>query len=189
MKIYFVILIGGIILTLTSAYAGNINLAPIETCEDRLNYAHEKERYKGPKNIPDPQVILQGGDTFLDALVIPSVPYCTSGTTSGYTDDYDEACPYSGSSSPDVVYVYTPPWSMTIPISLCGGSEYDTKFYIYEESYTPGNPLYCNDDLCPDYLSEIIEVELQANTTYYIVVDGYGGDYGQYTIDVGNWWM
>ena len=57
---------------------------------------------------PDPSVIRQGGDTIADATVIPSLPYYDTGTTVGYTDDYDFVCPYEGLISPDVVYAFTP---------------------------------------------------------------------------------
>ena len=36
------------------------------------------------------------------------LPYQGAGTTAGYNDDYDEACPYLGSVSPDVDYVRPP---------------------------------------------------------------------------------
>ena len=49
----------------------------------------------------------QGGDTDVDATVIDALPYLMMGTTVGYTDDYDEECPYTGSTSPDVVYSFT----------------------------------------------------------------------------------
>ena len=54
---------------------------------------------------PDPDLLRQGGDTIETAIPIDpwGGPYL--GTTTGYTDDYDEACPYEGSTSPDVVYV------------------------------------------------------------------------------------
>ena len=101
----------------------------------------EKDPYMGPKNIPDPQVILQGGDTIEDATVIDSLPHYSNGTTIGYTDDYDEACPYLGSTSPDVVYVWTCEEDTCIDVNLCNpGTNYDTRLIIYENVYTPGNP-------------------------------------------------
>ena len=59
-----------------------------------------------PANYPAPT--RQGGETVADAVVIAALPYNDSGTTAGYVDDYDEVCPYTGSTSPDVVYSYTP---------------------------------------------------------------------------------
>ena len=125
----------------------------------------------------------QGGDTVDDATEITSLPYNNSGTTDGYMDDYDEACPYTGSTSPDVVYSYTAGDDMYIDISLCGDlTDYDTKLYVYENEV--GNAIACNDDECPGFISELSQVALMGGNTYYIVVDGYGGGSGMYEIDV-----
>jgi len=144
----------------------------------------DKQPFTGTPNIPDQNIILQGGDNIGTATVISSLPYNDTGTTSGYTDDYDEACPYTGSTSPDVVYSYTPSYDMTVDVTLCNGSSYDTKLYIYENSYTPGSPYDCNDDSCPGYVSELLGVSFTNGNTYYIIVDGYGGDFGNYVLDV-----
>ncbi len=45
----------------------------------------------------------QGGDTIADATPIDGVPFSDSGTTAGYNNDYDEECPYGGSTAPDAV--------------------------------------------------------------------------------------
>ncbi len=141
-----------------------------------------------PANYPTPR---QGGDTVANATVIGSLPYNDIGTTSGYTDDYDEVCPYTGSTSPDVVYSFTPSGDVTnVWMSLCGAAtDYDTKLYIYENSVTPGAPYACNDDECPGYLSEFNQVNtpgfmFTGGNTYYIVVDGYGGGSGTYQLDI-----
>jgi len=142
-------------------------------------------------NKPNPSVILQGGDTVDDATVVGSLPYSNSGTTIGYTDDYDEVCPYTGSTSPDVVYSYTPAADLTVDITLCvNPSDYDTKLYVYENVVTPTNPFACVDDACQSpgypspYQSMIEALELTGGNTYFIVVDGYGGDAGGYSIDI-----
>jgi len=36
---------------------------------------------------------MQGGDNIATATEIPSLPIVVTGTTVGYNDDYDEACP------------------------------------------------------------------------------------------------
>ncbi len=129
------------------------------------------------------------GETCGEAIIVGSLPYSALGTTVGFANDYDEACPYTGSSSPDVAYRYTPAANETIEISLCGaGTFYDTKLYVYENS-CPGTLTACNDDACPGYISELseaynAEVALSAGSTYYIIVDGYGGDAGDYQIDI-----
>ena len=57
-----------------SAFAGDLDKSPAENSP-------------GP---PDPELLRQGGDTFADAFLIPDEFYDTSGTTTGYTHDYDE---------------------------------------------------------------------------------------------------
>lgn len=129
----------------------------------------------------------QGGDTIATAVVIGSLPYDDTGTTAGYANDYDEVCPYTGSTSPDVVYKYTPTTNIIVNIFTCN-SGYDTKIYVYDNVYTPGFPLACNDDssLCsgPSYRSYIQQLQLVAGHTYYIVVDGYYGASGAYEFHV-----
>jgi len=146
---------------------------------------------EAPKK-PDPGAVppvghFQGGDTFETAVVIPELPYYTTGTTAGYTDDYDEACPYTGSTSPDVVYRWTAYYTSYVEIHTCE-SAYDTKIYVYENEYTPGEYYACNDDSpdCPGppYRSWIPPIAMAEGNTYYIVIDGYGGDFGDYQLTV-----
>jgi len=143
---------------------------------------------------PDPNVIMQGGDTCGSATVIPGLPYTDDGTTVGYTDDYDEECPYTGSTSPDVVYSYTPAANVAVDITLCvGTTNYDTKVYVYEGSCPGGGAVACNDDDCTAPLygsafnSAVYNVPLTGGQTYFIVVDGYSGDSGPYSIEVTEW--
>jgi hypothetical protein len=127
------------------------------------------------------------GDTIEECWTIPALPFFDTRNTCGFADDYDEACPYDSNWAPDVVYCYSPPYDMCVSISLCD-SYYDTKVYVYEDEWTPGFPLACNDDNfdCVDppvsYTSWLESVELSAGHTYYIVVDGYGGDCGDYVL-------
>ncbi len=127
----------------------------------------------------------QGGDTIATAFAIPLIPFSDTGTTAGYSDDYDETCPYGGSDSPDVVYSFTPAQHLTVAIDLCG-SAYDTKVYVYDANLTL---IACNDDYyvgdpCGSYVSLIDYVHLAGGQPYFIVVDGYGGDFGDYVLQV-----
>ncbi len=128
-----------------------------------------------------------GGDTMADATVIPNpLPFSDSGDTSTFTNDYDAVCPYTGSTSPDVVYSYTACDDGALDITLCANSAYDTKLYVFDAG---GNEIACNDDTCPGYVSELTAangeaVPIAAGASYFIVVDGYGGDMGYYTIDI-----
>jgi hypothetical protein len=126
-----------------------------------------------------------GGETIATCTVISSLPYCDVGNTCNFANDYDEICPYTGSIARDVVYCFTPADTICIDISLCNNNtNYDTKLYVYEGSYTPGNPYACNDDACPNYVSEILGLQLTASAIYYIVIDGYGSDCGDYGLDI-----
>ncbi|MEE8573256.1 MAG: hypothetical protein V3T20_08315 [Gemmatimonadota bacterium] len=129
----------------------------------------------------------QGGDTIETCTVIGDLPYYTTGTTAGYVHNYDEVCPYSGSTSPDVVYCWTADFTGFVDIHTCE-SAYDTKLYVYENEYTPGAYHACNDDNynCPGpvYRSWIEQMPVTDPSTYYIVVDGYGGDFGDYLFNM-----
>ena len=87
----------------------------------------------------------QGGDNCGSATVIPGLPYADNGTTVGYTNDYDEVCPYSGSTSPDVVYSFAPATNKVVNIDLWGSS-YDTKLYVYQGTCDNAHLVACNDD-------------------------------------------
>ncbi len=131
-----------------------------------------------------------GGETIATATVIPALPFSDAGNTCDFVDDYDEVCPYTGSTSPDCVYAFTPGADVMVDIFLCM-SMYDTKVFVYEDAHTPGAPYACNDDngACGDYntymyQSWLTEIAFYAGHTYYIVIDGYGGDCGNYVVDV-----
>jgi len=143
-------------------------MAIIALASTALAQTDAKPAYTGPVNAPAQR---QGGDTVEDAIPIPNLLFSTTGTTTGYTDDYDEACPYTGSTSPDVVYVY----EANQGSSLCQyaaidlyGSSYDTKVYIYDSQMVLKA---CNDDFYPDYTSMIEMAEFFSGETYYIVWD------------------
>ena len=126
----------------------------------------------------------QGGDTVDDATPIGSIPFSDSGTTDGYNDNYDEACPYEGSSK-DVVYSLTASGNNVIDVDLCG-SAYDTKVYVYDEGL---NLVACNDDfyfddICGLYVSKLENVSLIGGDTYYIVIDGYYDSFGDYELAI-----
>ncbi|MEZ4386440.1 MAG: hypothetical protein R3D98_02445 [Candidatus Krumholzibacteriia bacterium] len=129
---------------------------------------------------PDPAVVRQGGDTILDATALAGDGWVTfGGTTAGYTDDYDEVCPYTNSTSPDVVYTFVPTYGGVVDVDMYG-SLYDTKIYIYDENLAL---VACNDDFYADYTSRLEMVPVESGHQYFLVIDGYGGDFGDY---VGN---
>ena len=136
-------------------------------------------------NMSEPYMFTLDGDTML------------TGTTVGFMNDYDETCPYAGSTAPDVVYLMTVPDSVNgIIVSLCD-SEYDTKLYVYSEADLASGDttnIACNDDYCSNdftlYASYIELGSMMAEDggvsagNYYIVVDGYNTASGTYWLEV-----
>ena len=125
------------------------------------------------------------GDTVGDPFVITEdFPFTATGNTCSFINDYDYACPYTGSTSADVVYkwVATAGGTGRIGIDLCSSS-YDTKVYVYNSSMAV---IACNDDWC-SFQSLLHSVPVTIGQTYYIVVDGYGGSCGSYYMMV-DWW-
>ena len=136
-------------------------------------------------DMSEPYMFTLDGDTML------------TGTTVGFTNDYDEICPYSGSTAPDVVYLMTVPDSVNgIIITLCD-AEYDSKVYVYSAADLQAGDttdIACNDDYCSnEFTSYASYLELGSMMAedggvsagdYYIVVDGYGSAEGTYHMEV-----
>jgi len=167
-----------------TAMADQQTTAPVKAT--KLQQKAQSLRISGEKFFGTPDVpnvgseVKQGGDDIDNAVAIPSLPATVTGTTVGYTNDYDEACPNT-STSPDVVYSYTTTGERVHFVSC--NSSYWTKLFIYDADT---NAIACNqysDSCLPDYRAAIYDVPLSAGT-YYIVVDGWGGQEGEYELYV-----
>jgi len=124
----------------------------------------------------------EGGDSIADAVPI-ALPFYDTGATCDNTHLYDEVCPYTDSMSPDVVYSFTPDVDMFIDIDLCE-SLYDTKTFVYDSGM---GLVACNDDAgcgITGWQSFLEAVPVMGGMTYYIIIDGYGSDCGDYVISV-----
>lgn len=126
------------------------------------------------------------GEDEFDPIVIPQVPFTSAFSTEFKINDYDESCP-DASTSNDVVYLFEPQVDMAVTMNVCNAS-YDTKLFIYEGFINPGSPFACNEDspLCTDeQFHSLIEcIQLTAYTSYYIIVDGWENQSGQYVLDI-----
>ena len=126
------------------------------------------------------------GNLIQSAYSIDMLPFSGSGNTFGFQNNYDDCSDMS--ESPDVVYKYSPTADVQVNISSCESS-FDTKIYVYEN--TTDNMVACNEDggfydyyYCGYYTSYVDTLSLTAGNDYYIVVDGWGGDFGAYQLDV-----
>ena len=130
---------------------------------------------------------LTPGNLVQSAFEIDMLPFeATGNTAAGFENNYDDCSDIS--SSPEAVYKYTAPTDTTLSISTCYSS-FDTKVYVYEN--TTNTVVACNEDAgfydyyyCGYYTSYSDSVAMTAGNTYYIVVDGWGGDAGLYNLQV-----
>ncbi len=128
----------------------------------------------------------EGGANPASAVAIPALPFSDTGDTTGGTDDWDEVCPYDGSTSPDDWYIYYPLEDEQVDIDLCPYSHYDTKLYLLDSGF---NQVACNDDSCSSegggaFRSRLTNIQLIGGMTYFIVIDGYDGEAGIYEMAI-----
>ena len=127
------------------------------------------------------------GSACNNATVIPAGGGTFSGTTSG-TSTLAGTCGSSG-SSPEKVFQWTPSLSGPATIETCGsGTTYDSVLYLRAASCATGAEVQCNDDACANasglFRASRIMPTVTAGTTYYIVVDGFGGSSGSFALRV-----
>src|SRR5438477_2114475 len=132
-------------------------------------------------------VTLVGGCT--SPTVIPAQGGTFTGTTSG-TSALAGSCGNSA-SAPERVYQWTPVVSGTATIQTCGaGTTFDTVLYMRSGACASGSQVSsgCNDDACPNASglnrASRIMPTVTAGQTYFIVVDGYSGAQGTFSLTV-----
>ncbi|MEA3288184.1 MAG: choice-of-anchor J domain-containing protein [Candidatus Marinimicrobia bacterium] len=116
--------------------------------------------------------LLDCADFAIDAL-----PFTATGTNLGMGDDF----PVQPSQGEDVAYQLNVSTSSTYTISLCNGTDYDSKLEVFMEDCVTSTGYY-NDDAC-GLQSELTGVFLETGT-YLIVIDGWSGSTGNYVLDV-----
>jgi hypothetical protein len=127
-------------------------------------------------------------DTCATAAVIDTsrLPFSALGTTFGAANDLDpgQSCFTSVLSTRggDVVYQFTPGDTQVYNITVTPFADYDTSLYLTTDCSTIANCL--GHDIGGAGSPETILKNLIAGTTYFIVVDGFGGDRGDFTISL-----
>src|SRR2546421_8800103 len=121
--------------------------------------------------------------------VIPAQGGTFSGTTSG-ASALAGSCGNSEGSS-EQVFRWTPTVSGTATIQTCGaGTTFDTVLYLRSGVCASGPEVAagCNDDGCVNASglnrASRITPTVSAGQTYFIVVDGYGGAQGTFSLTV-----
>lgn len=103
-------------------------------------------------------------------------PSVTSGDTTGDDDDLQPSC--GGASGNDRVIEFTATGAGTYTFDTFG-SGYDTKIALYSDCSTE---LACNDDF--GGLQSQLELDMNANQTVLVVVDGYGANEGPWVLNI-----
>ena len=119
--------------------------------------------------------------------VLPAQGGTFSGTTSG-ASQLTGSCGNSG-TSPELVFQWTPAVSGTATIATCGaGTNFDTVLYLRSGACASGSEAGCNDDACTNstglFRASRLTPTVTAGQTYFIVVDGYGGAHGTFSLTV-----
>ena len=118
------------------------------------------------------------GDSLASPVIVPALPYIDRWTTDCHTDQYSNLSTFTNSA--DVFYrLRTGPTAISLTASLCGSS-FDTYLYVLDST---GNTLQYNDNTC-GLQSQITHLPVDANTSYYIVVEGAGTDFGDYELSI-----
>jgi hypothetical protein len=103
-------------------------------------------------------------------------PGVTSGDTTGGDDDLNASC--GGVGGPDRVIEFTSTGAGTYTFDTFGSS-FDTKIALYSDCATE---LACNDD--SGGLQSQLSLDMNADQTVLVVVDGYGGNVGPWVLNV-----
>src|SRR5436305_4401685 len=136
---------------------------------------------------PEAPAILAGSCT--SPTVISAQGGTFTGTTSG-TSLLAGSCGNSG-GSPEQVFQWTPTVSGTATIQTCGAATtFDTVLYL-RSGVCAGGPEVaagCNEDTCANATGLVrasrITPTVTAGQTYFIVVDGYAGAQGTFSLTV-----
>lgn len=127
--------------------------------------------------------------TCASPIVVPAAGGTFTGTTAG-TNALTGPCGVSG-TSPEQVYRWTPTKSGLALIETCnaGATTYDTVVYVRQSNCTTGTGVACNDDAisCPTTVGNRgsrVQPTVTAGQTYYVVVDGYAGRAGGYSLRI-----
>ncbi|WP_437549267.1 MXAN_6577-like cysteine-rich protein [Sorangium sp. So ce367] len=105
-----------------------------------------------------------------------------TGTTRGQPDAVRPTCVSAVSvSSPETVFTYTAPIGGTYIIDTIGSS-FNTVLHVHSRGCA-GTEQQCNDDLTNSQASKV-EIKLARNQTITVVVDGYNGASGDFTLKI-----
>ncbi len=130
--------------------------------------------------VVEPCPMSQPNDTCEDAIEVFDGSFI-EGTTVGSANDYDsEACTCCGATGADVVYFVQLAAHEQVTATLDG--DFDTVLYIATDCGDIWNSCCAGDDIWGS--GESVTCCSDEGGTYYIIVDGYDGQEGDFALDV-----
>lgn len=109
-----------------------------------------------------------------------TVPQTVMGDNTGLGDDHVSTCGDGGGE--DATYQFTAPAAGSYTFDTAGSMLADTILSILDGC--GGMELDCNDDVGGGVFSSEVTLMLAAGQTVIIVVDGYGGEVGPFTLNI-----
>jgi hypothetical protein len=117
-------------------------------------------------------------------IAVNRLPFSTSATTFGAINDFNPGIPClrtnQSANGPDVIYSFTSPDSQNYDITVTPAGNWDVTLYVVRNCESLSS---CTSaDLHGGGEAESLRRNLTQGTTYYIIVDGFQGDFGDYTL-------
>jgi hypothetical protein len=110
-----------------------------------------------------------------------TLPISIAGDTTGRPNGAGTSCGDGGGAAPDQSFRFTAPSPGTYTIDTFGSS-FDTILSI--RSGCMGTEIACNDDDLPPDRRSRVDVSLAALETVIITVDGFGGAFGPFSLNI-----
>ncbi len=136
---------------------------------------------QGPFNICVDEFVPLANDDCSSAIML-GIGDSDSGNTALATDNNPPSCGGAGDGSSGGVWYTVTGTGLDITASLCSGTDFDTQLAVYEGSCSALSCLDGNDQFCGNQ-SEVTWNSI-AGTTYYIYIDGWLSNSGNYTITI-----
>jgi hypothetical protein len=123
-------------------------------------------------------------DMFAAPTVVSGIPTTVTGSNVGATGEPGEPAHAGEEPSRSAWWVWSSPVSQEVIIDTLG-SGFDTVLGVYTGLRVDAlSEVAANDDIDDDVLASRVSFQAVEGTTYYIAVDGYGGDSGNIALNI-----
>jgi hypothetical protein len=112
-----------------------------------------------------------------------TVPGSANGDTTGLTSTLDESCGDIAGTAGEIVYSFTAAATETLSFSL--DNAIDFGITVRTACDDIGTEIACEDELFGGDGEEVLDVDVEEGTTYFVIIDGYSvTDEGAFTLTV-----